>query len=593
MLGIKAKLAKNTEEDKKLLIETCNVLAKFVVWEEYLKQTPPLTSPSEAKLNKDYKSAFDTIIVTAKHDPDQFRDIVYRFSDLSERGKLPDHAELEKDARDMRTKLDVLRASGEVRADAAKWMTSRITHKASKHSAKSLGVEMSQHYGSGDTKTKKTGLFSGLFSKKDVFDPNTKSTTEGNRAERTIDRTQFKEDRFYRKVLEDDMKRIKKRGGLSDEEIALVNEHNRLKRAQNGKDKEHLSESDKILKSMTVGEKALYDIAKIPFSIAKGIFKFATKAKKPKPLIEESVEAVEHAKEEVEPVVDIELEKERAAKRIEIAEKPTQPRDSKGRFTKIEKPEEDDAKAESSIEKAGEFEEKQLDAAARQIEISNKQLEILGKIDEDIKAKNESAGGIPQVQIPPKPAPIPTTPKPPIEAATPRSLASRFLPFARAATGVGMMLYSPEVGAGEDAEMRAMEAKESNVLEDKKLAKKQNLPYEVVEGTTERKNKAEKEYFDAIDSGDSEKAKATADVIGYTPVKKNLATNLQDKKDKADIAKEAKSNANMAGAVSNVVNNSPNNSVVAPQQVSKGRDTPRNPDNSLSSYLNSRVLKFT
>jgi hypothetical protein len=155
------------------------------------------------------------------------------------------------------------------------------------------------------------------------------------------------------------------------------------------------------------------------------------------------------------------------------------------------------------------------------------------------------------------------------------------------------MLYSPEVGAGEDAEMRAMEAKESNVLEDKKLAKKQNLPYEVVEGTTERKNKAEKEYFDAIDSGDSEKAKATADVIGYTPVKKNLATNLQDKKDKADIAKEAKSNANMAGAVSNVVNNSPNNSVVAPQQVSKGRDTPRNPDNSLSSYLNSRVLKFT
>jgi len=603
MIGVRVKLAHNKADEQAELISHCKTIAKYAVWKEYNKNG--IVSPSKEDLAKDYKTASDEIIATLKHDPDRFRQLVYNFTSEYKNVKTPESMEVE--AETMRKQLDVINASGKVRENAPQFMAARMIEHSTRHSGKELGVDMNQYYGK-SIKSKKR-LFSGILTGKNegIFDPNTKSTTEENKAERGIDRDLFKSNKFYRQVLEDDIKRIKKRGGLSEEENALINEHNRLQRLQNGKDKEKLSESDKILKSMTAGEKAMYDIAKIPFSMAKGIFKFATKSRK-------STTISEDVPIQVEPIPSKQLD---AATSVKSS---IQPRDPKtGRFMKKEKSTDiesaestDSASKESTVEKSSDFDAKILESSNKQIEILHKQLDMLGKIDEDGKTKSDGGGLMEVVSGFGKILPV-------LETAG-AAIAVAGSAFAGFKVGEKLMNLTGQtddkgnVKAGSwtdkatswlagvktpeesSKEYEASDAGKKQLAEiaDRRLAKKQNLPYEVVQGTTDIRNKGEKEYFDAVNSGDTEGAKLTAETLGYTPVKKNIASKLEEKQTKADVAKEEKVNANMAGAVSNVVNNSPNNSVVTPPpKQSRGRDTPRNPDNSLGDYLKSRVLKFT
>ena len=91
-----------------------------------------------------------------------------------------------------------------------------------------------------------------------------------------------------------------------------------------------------------------------------------------------------------------------------------------------------------------------------------------------------------------------------------------------------------------------------------------------------------------------EMRKAIDDPFSIEPVKKTTSSKLSDKKVKADETKAKKTTEAMAGAVSNVVHNAPNNSIVATPIANKnrGRDNPRNPDNQLNEYLKSRVMKY-
>ena len=249
-----------SKEERDRLATTNLTIAKYLVGMSYKKLG---RYPSVADRDKDYLAEYNRLIIIAQHNPTEYAKAVSDFDRSSAANEVP---ELEAEVAMAFNAMNAINVGGERRADAPKVLASRLIGGIGKYSAKSLGVDVSRIDSS-----KKT-LMSKIFGK-GTFDPNERGTKAEDRAQ-TIDRDLFKTERLYRMQLENDIKRLKARGGLSDEEMRLVAEHNKMKKAQIGIGKKETTEAQRIMASMTVGEKAMYDIAKLPFTMLKGIGKF-------------------------------------------------------------------------------------------------------------------------------------------------------------------------------------------------------------------------------------------------------------------------------------------------------------------------------
>jgi hypothetical protein len=591
----KIKKQKELEDKELALIKSA---CKFIANSNVDRRHKALLASGKFPPSSEYKKEYEELILTATHSPDELRKIVNDYVKHLDESVNKDASVIK-----MLEDLNQVNVGGELRADAAKNVASHILKGVRKFATAQLDVENTAY-----NKPTKKGLSRFFTSSRGEFNPNTASTEKGNET-RTIDRDLFNDNRMYRQELEADIKRMKKRGGLSTEELTLIAEHNKLKKEQMGGDKRLKEESDKILDSMTSGEKAMYDAFRIPsqlFGMAnKGLNKlpaFPSSLFKSSPK-EENIEtsSVEHNTTEAsqeasntanatpDNIQDLQnsidnIKNDPTANHLDSANSESY----------------DAAAKETSYENATEYQEKQLDKSERQIEsIKNVQAAIERSAESQVEAinSNDSGSGIISTAI----ATLGTT------------LGGILGKLASVAGPVLMAIAATKaVFDGVSAEVDGKHVEKVGDIVPEGMNKINPFAWAMNSGRYVGNKLNGVGASDLIEKGIEfvagdplegasqagttsieEIKKRKADSIkNVETTKKDVAPKLDAKTAEVETVKESKKNTGMAGAISNVVNNSPNNVIAPPSNTKSGRDNPRNPDNSLSLYLKSRVTKF-
>jgi len=492
---------------------------------------------------------------------------------------------------------DILKTEGlvshknEVYAKAGAIVSSHISSMLASTSSEQIGHKITPSY-------QKYGMLKGIasFGKKSIYDPNTKKTKAEDRAE-VIDIRGFQEDKTYRASVIEERKRLIRLGAMASvEQEKYIQMTGKLVEAR----KKELFSQEKFEANLTPAQLALVTITK---GLGKGLLGgskmlaggMIAGATGLRGLLSKNKISLETETENIPSVM-------RSGRREPDEYMPSVMRSGRHR------PEPDTDETPSYI--MGHTSPTESNAAGKeegievtekltekQIELVEKEVGLLEKIEQNQRKEAEdkdSGGGIGGIL---KTA-LSTLLGPVGGLITKLGPLLGTLATAGAALAVGIAAF--KVGG---IAMKAMGQTDEHgdVIRDSMTDKVAGV---FVPKTEEDEDKNAPGYAET--SAGKEDAKRHVMFLAgqarlgnqkttIETVKKEKAPELEAKKVAAVNAIEEKTAAKNAQAVSSIVN-SPNTNIVAPVQpktISGGNDNPRNPDNSLSLYLKSRVTKFS
>jgi hypothetical protein len=239
--------------------------------------------------------------------------------------------------------------------------------------------------------------------------------------------------------------------------------------------------------------------------------------------------------------------------------------------------------------------EEAVNSRQKTFEFQEKELSLLEKIDEDIKKIKLDGGSGSSGLLTGMLAMLPGL----IGAALPLILP--LLAGAAAIAAIKNIISNVKEADRLNADTKAKDTKLTEGLEHldspnkDKLLKYQKDMKEWTEAGQEKPWEFSSTYEKRLASrGAKPQAPEVEKLENVEQMKKEVSFDLDKKQEAAEINISKKAATENAAAFGNVINNSSSNSQVLapPSQTSKSKDNPRNPDNSLSLYLNSRVSKF-
>lgn len=579
---VSQKLKQIADKEKAMVVESLENMASHFVTKA-LDGLPPIT---DTEWGRRYDEFIGELKRMMDSDKDTFKILVDEYVDDLKAGRVKASTNLISDET-MRQLGMLTPKTGEIAAGAAKAMSSKLLKTKTQVSEKDLGIGAEVPPQAPQKSSMMGRMFSAISERLDIMAEKRKTI---NVETPKLSRQDYMKDDNYRTQILNTVREIQKLGsGASKEQKALLKEVRQMN--------EHMRFIENPRERMTAGGAAMYDITKAVFGMGKGIVDLLRPAVK-EPLSEKT----EVAPETPQSVPEHQKQEKKVVQQpdMPLFSRPLRkslPEDGEVSYIMSHDDEPDDASLEEQSEIETEYREATLGN-------EEKQIELLEDIDENIKKladKEEPGdgikgalggllgslfgnlmkglGGLFKSAI----GGLVTRLLPMLAG----FLGPALLPLAGLAAVVGTFMWLKKKTSKNLDDMEPEErAKwdEARAAHQEAESKASNTKYWDDPAHAKQKAAYEKAGFELVDG------KWVKKVEG---VKKEVAPTLEAKQAVAEEAKAEKENARLAATVSNVVN-SPTNTVVAPQaRESRTKDSPRNPNNSLARYLDSRIVKFS
>jgi len=574
----KVELDSNANQVRRIQ-DVCRAIAESFVNSAIARSKDPLSISYEERDRK-IEEKNKELLLLSKVKPEEFAQVLEKYL-LSVRNKVD---ELPVDIQDVLKNLDLIKTvkgSKALKVSAHKKLTSTIVRQVRDKSYKDLGIEVEESKQQKSTYTApKKGFLRSLISPSlGTFNPNTKNTKDENKLD-VIDRDRYMADNEYAKTVRENAKRLK---NDTTESIRLNVELRKLEkqRVLNATN----TVGAKIERSkdyMNTGEKALFNMSS---ALISGI---AGKVKQWKDKTSSTTPATPVAPEA--PTVPV----------------PIAPVESGSPSYKMSN---DDIASE--IEK----DEEKDETVKQSLEVEKEQTSWLEKIYKKLDNLNvggmgfpslPGVGSLPGIDLPdrtkrkPKPKKVPRIP---VTSAAPLAVASiPTMAVTTTAALVGGMAYGEYLYRKESKE----KSKQLGIA----VGSEASHPsfFEVISGDSKSHKKRQrvanketalksnpKATFYSDENGQRRDIK-TDELTGssvFKPIPPE-APKLEQKQNEVETAKADTAAKTNAAAMNNVMMNAPQISNVSAPNMNmnkseRTKDNPRNPDNSLSLFLATRV----